>query len=166
MPAPEHFLLTPDEGIPNHPHWPVLLYRAALPAAATLMEERIGANGWDCRWRNGIFDYHHFHSTAHETLGIARGAARVMLGGPHGREVALQAGDVVVLPAGTGHCRVSASPDFLVIGAYPPGQDYEIERPGAVDLAQLITRIRAVEAPDSDPVSGPDGALMRLWSRR
>lgn len=164
MTMPEHLLFKPSAGVPNNPDLPVLIYRAALPAAATRIEAIMDSNGWDCRWRDSIFDYHHFHTTAHEALGIARGSARVLIGGKGGTELRLTAGDVVVLPAGTGHRRLEASADFLVIGAYPPGQGYEIERPAANGLDEALARIRAVPLPDSDPVEGIDGPLTRLWT--
>ncbi len=48
------------------------------PAAA--FEDRFNQNRWNTRWRDGIYSYHYFHSTAHEVLGIARGKARVQSG--------------------------------------------------------------------------------------
>lgn len=163
MSIPEHLRFKPSAGIPNNPDLPVLIYRAALPADPGRIEDAINANDWECRWRNGIFDYHHFHSTAHETLGIARGTAQVLIGGEGGAALKLTPGDVVVLPAGTGHRRLEASVDFLVVGAYPLGQDYEIERPSANGLDDALARIRAVALPDGDPVEGREGPLMQLW---
>jgi uncharacterized protein YjlB len=115
-----------DDGvIPNHPKWPLVLYRSALrlpnsldPAA--VLEDLFERNGWDDSWRDGIYDYLHYHSRIHEVLGIARGNARVQFGGQKGRTLALKAGDVAILPAGTGHQCLAASKDFLVVGAYPP----------------------------------------------
>ena len=162
---PQTHIFAPSAGVPNHPDFPVLIYRAALPADAAAIEEQVGANGWECRWRNGVFDYHHFHTTAHEALMVARGRARVQLGGPDGAAFEIAAGDALVLPAGTGHKRLAASADFLVIGAYPPGQDYEIERPDEARLAAALANIAAVPCPASDPVTGASGALTRLWTR-
>lgn len=165
MPEPLTRLFPSSGGVPNNPSLPVLIYRGVLRAEPSDIEARIGANGWECRWRNGIFDYHHFHSTAHETLVIARGSARVLLGGEAGEVFDLAAGDVLVLPAGTGHKRLAASDTLLVIGAYPPGQDYEIETPDAARLDRALETIADVGLPEADPVGGAAGALTRLWMR-
>jgi len=122
---PKTFMFKDDGAIPNNPDVPVLLYpqvvdleRADDPAA--VFEELFAANDWGDSWRNGIYDYVHYHSSIHEVLGIARGRARVRLGGDAGEVVDLEAGDVVVLPAGTCHQCLIQSEDFLLVGAYSP----------------------------------------------
>ena len=126
---------------------------------ADMFEATFAENGWQGIWRNGIFDYHHYHTTAHEVLGIARGQARVVLGGPGGRELQVQAGDCLVLPAGTGHCRISASDDFLVIGAYPAGQDPDLWRSEAGENGMRI--LKTLPVPETDPLGG--ATLRDLW---
>jgi uncharacterized protein YjlB len=114
-------------------------------------------------WRNGVYDYLHYHATVHEALGIARGHARVRFGGDHGKEIEIAAGDVAILSAGTGHQCVSASRDFCVIGAYPPGAKMHVTLPTPENHAKALKTIPAVRLPKSDPVMGEKGPLVRLW---
>jgi uncharacterized protein YjlB len=162
--AHESFVVGPNGWMPNNPKLPVVIYHglaAGVSDVASAMESMFDRNGWPSQWRNGVYPFHHYHSTAHEVLGFAKGTARLMLGGENGREVRVSAGDVVVLPAGTGHCRIGASSDFLVIGAYPTGQSWDLRRSGA-DAATLA-RIAKVPLPSEDPVSGKSGPLVKLW---
>jgi uncharacterized protein YjlB len=157
-----------DDGIiPNHPAWPLIIYRSAvcLPGEldpAAVFEDLFGRNGWGDSWRNGIYDYVHYHSRIHEVLGIARGAAKVRFGGARGRTLALKTGDVAILPAGTGHERLSASKDLLVVGAYPPTGKYD-ECTTDQDRERALKTIPKVVRPRKDPVFGTDGPLLKAW---
>lgn len=158
------FRLGPSGAMPNHPRFPVVLHRAAVAgegeAAALALEALFARNGWPPQWRNGIYSYHHYHTFGHEALGCAAGGARVLLGGPGGREVEIAAGDVAVLPAGTGHCRLSGTSDLLIVGAYPPGQHADICRDAPT--AEMLARIEALPAPATDPV-GHAAGVTALW---
>ena len=157
--------LADDGRIPNS-GLPLVIFHAAIDprvADAEAFEALFKANGWVPEWRASIYPYHHYHSTAHEVLGVAEGTARILVGGDYGREFDIAAGDAIVIPAGVGHKRVLSSADFLVVGAYPPGQAWDLltgergERPAADG------NIDRVPLPATDPVGGPDGLLTELW---
>ena len=168
-PEVESFTLKPDAEIPNS-GLPLLLYRGALPPALQSpagCQALFAENEWGGNWVNGIFDYWHFHVTGHEVLGCVAGEADVGFGGNQGIKVIFMAGDVVVIPAGVGHKRLSAKRGgFTVVGGYPPGQNGTITQPGDYPLAEAERLIAALALPKADPVSGNDGPLIRAWRVR
>jgi len=141
------------------------LYPAAAPANPSAIESLFDGNGWPAAWRNGVYPYHHYHSSAHEALGVYSGSATVRFGGPQGVTRTVRAGDVVVIPAGVAHKCLKASGDFRVVGAYPEGQSPDNCRGAPGERPAADRRIAALPDPVGDPVQGPggDGALCRFW---
>ncbi|MFC3691863.1 cupin [Chenggangzhangella methanolivorans] len=160
-----------DGATPNHPRFELLLHRGALKASAggdsaAAIEALFAANGWGGFWRDGVYPFHHYHSTCHEALGVAHGWAEVRFGGEAGETLRLETGDVAVLPAGTGHKRIDASPDFLVVGAYPADEPYDMIRSDDVAAHEAaVARIAETPVPATDPVFGPAGGLRERWGR-
>ena len=168
---PVAFMLEDDGLLPNNPTLPLVLYRSPVGRGrafdpAAVFEQLFESNGWGDSWRDGIYDYVHYHPRIHEVLGIARGRARVQFGGPSGRTVELKPGDVAILPAGTGHQNLRASADLLVVGAYPRRGQYEECRASRDEHDRAIAAIPKVALPRKDPVYGRDGPLLRLWRKR
>jgi uncharacterized protein YjlB len=163
-------LFADDGAIPNNPTLPFLVYPGALalpgddPAATC--EAVFAANGWGGSWRNRIYPFPHYHSTAHEVLGICRGEARVRFGGEVGIELTVRTEDVVVIPAGVGHQNLGATPDLLVVGAYPRGQRFDLCRGQPEERPRALENIERVPLPGADPVYGDDGPLVGHWLRR
>ena len=155
--TPETHHFDDDGAIPNSP-LPVLVYHGVDECEALFAR-----HGWGGAWRSAIFEFHHFHSTAHEVLGILAGSATVLLGGPGGQSFEVVAGDVLVLPAGTGHCRTASTPDLLVAGAYPPRQVWDLRRGDPAEHDAVLANIAAVALPETDPVLGAEGPLVELW---
>jgi uncharacterized protein YjlB len=163
--ALETYVLDPEVDIPNSA-LPLLIYRGVLPPylqAAGACQSLFKRNRWAGNWVNGVFDYWHFHVTGHEALGCVAGRATVGFGGEHGLAADIGAGDVVVIPAGVGHKRVGASPDFQVVGGYPPGQSGAITRAGDVELEAAREAIAKLALPATDPVFGWQGPLLDHW---
>jgi uncharacterized protein YjlB len=163
MTEPLHFVFDDDGAIPNS-RLPLLVYRDAVPADPAAIERIFAANRWPPAWRNGVYEFHHFHSVAHEVLGVARGEVSVLFGGPHVQVLTVKAGDVVVIPAGVGHCNQGQTDDLLIVGAYPdtgPSPDTRRGRPA--EHAEVVEAVGRVPMPGADPVAGMDGPLGRAW---
>jgi uncharacterized protein YjlB len=158
-----------DDGrIPNNPNLPLLVYPGALGGSErepSRCKERLAGNGWGGAWVNGVFSYHHYHSTSHEVLCVIHGSASIAFGGPEGEVVEVEAGDVVVIPAGVGHKNEGSSGDFSVVGAYPRGQEsYDLRTGEEGERPEVLENIRSVPLPEADPLHGGRGPLVERWS--
>lgn len=156
---PVRLKFRPDGYIPNNPNVPLLIYKNAVRLGgkrdpAALLEAIFNANGWGEAWRNGIYNYVHYHPRIHEVLGVARGTATLRLGGNKGRTVKVRAGDVVVVPAGVGHECLNASKTFLVVGAYPPVGTYSECRGSYQEYEEAVRVVRKSRRWMRDPAHG------------
>lgn len=165
---PQSFMFTDDGSVPNNARLPFVIYRGVIDLIGTpdpedVIEKVFRGNGWGDTWRNGIYSYVHYHSMIHEGMGVARGRAKVRFGGNKGREIEIGQGDVVILPAGTGHQCLWSSPDLIVIGTYPKTGRYDLCRGSKLEHTRALETIPQVPLPESDPVFGKQGPLLRLW---
>jgi uncharacterized protein YjlB len=165
---PLTLMFADDGSVPNNPRLPFLVYRSAIDLTGSsnpgdVVEKVFASHRWGDMWRNGIFPYVHYHSMIHEALAVARGRAKVRFGGNAGEVLDLAAGDAVVLPAGTGHQCLWASPELSVIGAYPKSGTYNLCRGSKGEHAKALETIPKVPLPDTDPLHGKDGPLTKLW---
>jgi uncharacterized protein YjlB len=156
-----------DDGVIPNSRLPLVIYRRAISVSkddpAHVFEELFEENGWGDSWRDGIYPYQHYHSTAHEVLGIYRGSAKVQLGGEHGVIHEVRAGDVLVIPAGVAHKNLGSSDDFGVVGAYPEGQEMDMNYGKASERGRAIENIEHLGLPRMDPVFGENGPLIEKW---
>jgi len=163
---PATFRFRDDGETPNN-RWPLILYRGAVKLddaydPAAIFETLFAANGWTGSWRDSMYGWLHYHSNTHEVLGLARGWLHARFGGAKGRLIRVKAGDVLVLPAGTGHFCEGASKDILIVGAYPGARKYDECKPKDTD-AKIRAAIRRVPRPRRDPVYGAKGPLFGAW---
>ena len=160
-------LLAPDGAIPNHPRWPLLVYPGAVvlagPDPAAIFEQLFERNRWPAAWRNGVHPFHHYHSTAHEVLGVYSGEATVRFGGDGGVEITARPGDVIVLPAGTGHRKLASHGPLGIVGAYPEGQHADTCTPLTARAGRSAEAVARVPLPACDPVFGARGPLLAHW---
>ncbi len=160
--------ILPDDGtFPNNGLLPLLVYQKALNltearSAANIMEF-LETNGWVNAWENGIYDYHHYHSTAHEVLIITKGSARVQFGGPSGVAMLVEEGDAVIIPAGVAHKALDQYDGFKCVGAYPTGQEYDIKKGEDGEREEAMKNIKQLGLPSTDPIYGIDGPLLQNW---
>lgn len=163
---PEQFRFK-DDGIFPNSVLPVLVYRQAFTNKAgdraSVVEQRFAENNWTNSWRNGVYNFAHYHSTTHEVLGVYDGTATLQLGGEHGKNVEVHAGDVIVIPAGVAHQNIGASDDFAVVGAYPDGREWDLLRGRPGERPKADHNIAALPIPDNDPIYGAEGPLRQIW---
>jgi len=161
-------ILEDDGSFPNNEELPLLIYRDAIsfeqgnPAAK--VEQVFHSNNWTNSWRNGIYSFHHYHSTAHEVLGIYSGSASVQFGGPNGIVKKVSVGGVVVIPAGVSHKNIGSSGDFRCVGAYANGQSWDMNYGKNGERPKADQNLAKVQVPTADPIFGKDGPLLDQWS--
>lgn len=162
------FLVSDDGTFPGNGTLPVILYQAPFSAGEKIHPEVIERcfehNGWVNSWRNGLYEMHHYHSSAHEVLGLFCGWVKAQLGGPTGRIFTLRSGDVIILPAGVAHKNIDQSEDFCVIGAYPKGQAWDMNYGNQDERPQADMRIMQLPLPERDPLFGSEGLVLELWN--
>ena len=166
-PTVEAVMLTDDGVFPNNRRLPLLIYRKVLNTGirdlAAHVQALFAEHHWGNSWIDSVYDYHHYHSTAHEVLAVCSGQARLLFGGEHGIEQTVSAGDVIVIPAGVSHKNLSAEGNLVVVGAYPQGQSYDMCYGKREERPEADRRIVGVPLPESDPLYGPDGPLLDHW---
>jgi uncharacterized protein YjlB len=162
------YLFEDHGSIPNNPTLPLLVYPQALAGTEldpSRCKEMLSENGWGGSWVDGVFPYHHYHSTSHEVLCVIGGSASIAFGGPQGETIEVTAGDVVVIPAGVGHCNRGSGGGFSVIGAYPRGQEnYDLRTGELGERPEVLENISNAALPGSDPLFGEEGPLSRSWT--
>ncbi|KIV77169.1 hypothetical protein PV11_08992 [Exophiala sideris] len=169
---PETYYLKPNRHAPNS-DLPVLIYRDCLPLPLSEgnAKEFLESHAWIQGGTWGHISTRHFHPNTHECYGVFQGESTLLLGcgkndSGGGQEIDVRAGDVIVLPAGTGHCSTESSQDYRYIGVYPQGAPKWRNELGKepIDLEEFRQETTAVAMPKEDPVNGPDGPLLKLWT--
>ena len=155
---PEQHWSKPSGMLPNS-RFPLLVHRGGIAGGgAEAVAGRFRANGWLNNWRYpGVYTYPHFHSTTHESLGCARGWMEVVLFGDNGTRIRVEAGDVLVLPAGVSHVMVGNSEDIQMVGGYPDGRDWDNVQEALLDepaRRAAVKRIMMLPIPSRDPATG------------
>lgn len=154
-----------DDGkIPNS-KFPLLVYRHAFAGdiKPSKLLKQFASNRWTNSWDNGIYPFHHYHSTSHEVLGIYAGSALLHLGGENGEKINVRAGDIIIIPAGVGHKNLEASNDFGVVGAYPDGRDWDLLKGESGERPAADKNIAGLPIPEFDPLFGKGEGLSKIW---
>lgn len=162
---PEKFYFDDDGWIPNS-KFPLLIYRKAFSdgIAASQLQRQFAANNWTNSWDNGVYSYHHYHSTTHEVLGVYAGSALLHLGGEAGQKLEVQAGDIIIIPAGVGHKKLESTKNFGVVGAYPEGRSWDLLKGEPGERPKADKNIAGLPIPSTDPIKGKGAGLPTIWS--
>lgn len=161
----EKFYFKDDGLIPNN-KLPLLLIKDALPKnvknPSKWFLQTFESNNWTNSWTNGIYSFHHYHSTTHEVLGIYSGEATIHLGGEKGNKIKVTKGDVIIIPAGVGHKKIEGL-NLGVVGAYPDGRDWDLMRGSKGERPTADKNILSLPIPNEDPLLGKRGGLLKIW---
>lgn len=153
-------IIKKSDGFPNNEKLPLLIYKGALrDKTADEIEDILEKNGWKKGWRNGIYDFHHYHSNTHEVLVVYSGRAKVQFGGPKGPFLDIEKGDVVIIPVGVSHKSLELSKDFSCIGMYPTDTQWDMN----YGNPNKDKPIKEVGLPKTDPLYGKEGPLFDYW---
>lgn len=161
----EKFFFEGNGRVPNS-RLPLLIYRNVIRWDVTTMEAIMRQNKWVTSWHahDGMWPRHHFHCEAHEFICVTKGAHLGKFGGHNGKKSQLNAGDVIVIPAGVGHCGLEISDDLDLTGGFHDGfgvVDFRMGFPE--EYAELRARARQIPVLDYDPFFGVDGPLAQIW---
>lgn len=154
-----------DDGIIPNNHLPVILYRKVTDDSdpSSWFEQTFRKNNWTNNWRDIVLPYDHFHSITHEVLGLGRGSVTLKIGGQNGMLIEAHAGDVIILPAGVGHFAFSQHTGYEFVGGYPNGNSWDLLTGLPQERERALKNLELVPLPQTDPVYGVTGHLLRLW---
>jgi uncharacterized protein YjlB len=163
--APEEYWFPDDGRFPNNAKYPLLVYRKTGLTAGDPdgVNETFAKNNWTNSWVDGVYPFHHYHSTSHEVLGIYAGSALLQIGGPSGKQLRVSAGDILIIPAGVAHQCVQRDSEFGVVGAYPDGRHWDLLRGEPGERPKADQNTAALPLPELDPVFGAKGPLRQHW---
>lgn len=164
-----HHIVPGDKIFPNNNLLPVLVYTQVLripeSEGSECIKKRFEFNDWKNSWIGDVFQYHHYHSNAHEALGVSKGNIMLQLGGEDGSITTLRKGDVIIIPAGVAHKNVGSSADFECVGAYPKGTEYDVNYGKPEERQQAEENIKKVPLPVTDPIFGNKGPILQHWKK-
>lgn len=158
------YILKDDGEIPNNANLPLVIYPGILNKYMDQIDDMFLKKGWNGTWIGSVYEYHHYHSTAHEVLGVLSGHAIIQFGGKQGVTLEASEGDVIMIPAGVGHKKIESTQDFRVVGGYPQGQDKDHCVGNSSERPEVLENIKQVPLPNTDPVFGENGKLLDLWA--
>ena len=167
MIAPQQYFVEKNGYFPGS-KFPVLHYEQALQVPTFFPGKFVSSflrkHNWSNNWRNGIYTFHHYHSTTHEAMAVIKGQAMILLGGMHGRNVLLKKGDIIVVPAGVAHMNLGNEKDLIFIGGYPSGRNYDMNYGRADEHPKVDNNMRFLPIPDTGPLYGHADPLIDIWN--